>query len=148
MLNATMLNRPAPTRCIQARRSPISRLRRRRRASRPNASTPSAMVPTRMLNGGISESAIRMADQLAPQPRLRSASSSRAVASSAPRRTASGMRALLVRPIAGFGGVRPVTAQPHADRDQYEHAQDRRQEAGPRLIGEVPRAPLTGGGTA
>ena len=50
-------------------------------ASANNVSTASTQVPTRMLNGGISSSAIFIAGQVRPQARLTPTSMSRAVAS-------------------------------------------------------------------
>ena len=60
---------------------PIRRLRRCNNASANNVSVASPEVPARMLNGGISVSAIFIAGQDSPQARLTVTSISRAVAS-------------------------------------------------------------------
>src|SRR5262249_31702363 len=58
-------------------------LRRRSKASANNVTVASPEVPTRMLNGGMSLSAIFKAGQLSPQARLTATNMTRAVASSA-----------------------------------------------------------------
>jgi len=78
-----MLRQPAMTRCARAR--PLLTLSGRRcmTASANNATVASPDVLTRMLNGGISLSAIFMAGQLSPQARLTATSMRRAVGSAA-----------------------------------------------------------------
>jgi hypothetical protein len=58
-------------------------LRRRSKASANNTTVASPDVPTRMLNGGMSLSAIFKAGQLTPQAKLTATSITRAVASAA-----------------------------------------------------------------
>src|SRR5215468_6401068 len=78
-----MLRQPAMTRCARAR--PLLTLSGRRclTASANKATGASSDVLTRMLNGGISLSAIFMAGQLSPQARLTATSMRRAVGSAA-----------------------------------------------------------------
>src|SRR5262245_60524514 len=78
-----MLRQPAMTRCARSR--PLLTLSGRRcmTASANNATVASPDVLTRMLNGGISLSAIFMAGQLSPQARLTATSMRRAVGSAA-----------------------------------------------------------------
>src|SRR6516162_5678137 len=72
-----MFKQPATTRCTAATLLRILMLRRRSKASVNNTTVASPEVPTRMLNGGMSLSAILKAGQLTPQARLTATSMTR-----------------------------------------------------------------------
>src|SRR5262245_4115373 len=78
-----MLRQPATTRCARARPLLTLSVRRCMTASANNATVARPDALTRMLNGGISSSAIFMAAQLRPQARLTATSMRRAVGSAA-----------------------------------------------------------------
>src|SRR6266850_4753545 len=82
-LNATMLKNEAAHRCANVRGGGKRRLRPCSSESDVRVRTPSVRLETRMLNGGISSSAIFIIGQVTPQPRHRRTRKTRALVASA-----------------------------------------------------------------
>src|SRR5258705_10169084 len=81
-LNATMLKNEAAHRCASVRNRGKRRLRPCSSESDVRVRTPSVRLETRMLNGGISSSAIFIIGQVTPQPRHRRTRKTRALVAS------------------------------------------------------------------
>src|SRR5215813_4325512 len=82
-LNATMLKNEAAHRCANVRNRGIRRLRPCSSDSDVKVMTPRVRLEARMLNGGISSSAILIIGQVTPQPRHRRTRKTRALSASA-----------------------------------------------------------------
>src|SRR5215471_14756630 len=78
-----MLKNEAAHRCTNVRNDGIRRLRPCSSDSDVKVTTPSVRLATRMLNGGISSSAIFIIGQVIPQPRQRRTRKTRALIASA-----------------------------------------------------------------
>jgi hypothetical protein len=81
IVNATMLSRAAITTWAQSTARPSASFRRCSSAIASSESAPSDSETVRMLNGGISSSATRIAGQVRPHERLSTTSISLALAS-------------------------------------------------------------------
>src|SRR5215470_4542599 len=81
-LNATMLKNEAAHKCANVRGGGRRRLRPCSSDSDVKVMTPSVRLETRMLNGGISLSAIFIIGQVTPQPRQRRTRKTRAFSAS------------------------------------------------------------------
>src|SRR5437762_5318527 len=82
-LNATMLKNEAAHKCAIVRGEGIRRLRPCSSDSDVKVRTPSVRLETRILNGGISSSAIFIIGHVTPQPRQRRTRKTRALSASA-----------------------------------------------------------------